>query len=267
MTEADGITFCVATNDPDVLATNFSRSPCFAIANDYQILLRSGFTSAGKAYNGAIDESSNDLIVFAHQDVHFPLGWIGQLRGAIAQLETSDPQWGVLGCWGITKDGEYRGYICSSTHGIHGRPFSEPAPVQTLDELVLILKKSSGLRFDENLPHFHLYGADICLTAAQRHLNSYAISAPCVHNTKQGAILPDEYYRCSTYIRRKWRSSLPIQTTCAELTRFNFGLYERRLREAWIKYSSAEAGRDPRRSVETMLGELRAAQSDQAQAS
>ncbi len=259
MSGPKGITFCVATNNPDVLAENFSSSPFLSAPNDYQVLLRSGFVSAGTAYNDAIDASSNDLIVFAHQDVYFPQEWIAQLQRALAQLNETDPEWGVLGCWGITEGGKYRGFICSSTHGIHGKPFGEPARVETLDELVLILRKSSRLRFDENLTHFHIYGADICLTAGQHHLNSYAIDAPCVHNTKQGAILPEEYYLCSTYIRRKWRAALPIQTTCAQLTRWNLGLYERRLREVWLKYSTERTRGDRRRSVAAMLEELKAA--------
>ena len=68
--------------------------------------------------------------------------------------------------------------------------------VQTLDEIVLILKKSSGLRFDDSLPHFHFYGTDICLRAAQRGMRSYAISAFCVHNTHQTLVLPEEFYEC-----------------------------------------------------------------------
>ncbi len=194
MSGPHGITFCVATNNPEVLAANFLSSPFLAAPNEHQVLLQRNFASAGRAYNDAIGASANDLIVFAHQDVYFPAGWVAQLRRAISQLDESDPNWGVLGCWGMTQNGEYRGHICSATQSVHGRPFGRPAQVQTLDELVLILKKSSGLRFDDNLAHFHLYGADICMTAAQRRLNSYAICAPCIHNSEQGEILPSEYY-------------------------------------------------------------------------
>ncbi len=41
-----------------------------------------------------------------------------------------------------------------------------PARVATLDELLLIVKRDSGLRFDPALG-FHLYGADICIQARE----------------------------------------------------------------------------------------------------
>jgi len=55
--------------------------------------------------------------------------------------------------------------------------------VQTLDEIVLIFRRDSGLSFDETLPHFHFYGTDICMRAAEQGRQCYAISAFCVHNT------------------------------------------------------------------------------------
>jgi hypothetical protein len=91
------------------------------------------------------------------------------------------------------------------------------------------------LRFDETLPHFHLYGADICLRAAEMGLKSYAISAFCIHNTRQCLVLPKEFYECCRHIKRVWKNLLPIQTTCIRITRFNFPLYRRRLRELYLR--------------------------------
>ena len=97
----------------------------------------------------------------------FPEFWLLDLQRALDSLQQTDPEWGVLGCYGVTLD-EGRGYIYSGGLGVMGKPTDRPGPVQTLDEIVLILRKSSGLRFDDRLPHFHFYGADICMTAAAR---------------------------------------------------------------------------------------------------
>ena len=51
-----------------------------------------------------------------------------------------------------------------------------PAPVATLDELLLIVRRDSGLRFDPDLG-FHLYGADICLQASEQGLAVVALDA------------------------------------------------------------------------------------------
>jgi hypothetical protein len=199
-------------------------------------LIQEGFPSASLAYNDAIDKSENDLIVFAHQDILFPAKWIDELRLALAQLEESDPSWGVLGCYGETLHDNGRGYILSGAQGVLGKPFRQPEPVQTLDEIVLILRKSSGMRFDESLPHFHFYGADISLQAAQQAHGVYVIPAFCVHNTSQQWALPAEFYECYSHFRMKWKEWLPIQTTVIRVTRSETQMYLRRIKETYLKY-------------------------------
>jgi Glycosyltransferase like family len=233
--QARAITFVVAVNKKDILERNFLASPCLIGAHPHQIILQENFTSAAAAYNDAIDESVNDLIVFCHQDMFFPSQWMSQLEDALECLKVRDPNWGVLGCCGITADGEYRGYVYSSGVEIIGAP-SEPAEIQTLDEIVLIFRKSSTLRFDQELPHFHLYGTDICLRAAMLGMKNYAISALCIHNTYQAFDLPKEFFECCRHIRRVWKDRLPVQTTCVRITRSSIPLYLRRLKQAYFKY-------------------------------
>lgn len=219
----------------EILEKNFLMSPCLLGSHPHQILLQEDFSCAGVAYNDAIDKSVNDLIVFCHQDMFFPDRWISQLQDIVARLNTRDRNWGVLGCCGATLDGQVHGYVYSMGAGIIGGP-SDPTEVQTLDEIVLALRKSSGLRFDEKLPHFHLYGSDICLRAALRGMKSYAISAFCVHNTYANFNLSKEFYKCCKYMRRAWRGSLPIQTTCVRITSSNIPIHWRRLKEMYFKH-------------------------------
>lgn len=240
MPELKPITFVVAVNQKDVLQRNFLASHCLREPHPHQILFQEGFSSAALAYNDAIDMALNDLMVFCHQDMFFPGPWISQLQQSCEALTTEDPNWGVLGCSGITHERQMRGHVYSSGLGIVGNT-SEPGEVQTLDEIVLILRKSSGLRFDESLPHFHFYGTDICLSAAEQGMKSYAISAFCVHNTYQNFNLPDEFYECSEHIRKVWRKYLPIQTTCITISKSNVPIYLRRLRQVYIKHIRRKA--------------------------
>lgn len=229
------ITFVVAVNNRQVFEDNFLASPCLRGTHNHEIIVQEGFGSAAKAFNYALDRVSNELVVFCHQDVYLPEGWLGDLRRALDYLAIHDPKWGVLGCSGITVDHEHWRYLYSSGLGVSGTALEHPMPVQTLDEIVLILRKSSGLRFDDRLPHFHLYGTDICLRASKSGMQSYAISAFCIHNTQQTLVLPPEFYECCAHIRRVWSDCLPIQTTCVRITRFNFPIYARRLRETYLK--------------------------------
>ena len=230
------ITFAVAVNNRELFESNFLASPCFREPHHHQILVQENFDCAAKAYNDAIERSSNDLIVFCHQDIFLPETWLSELDQALDHLQAEDPGWGVLGCYGVTINQTGHGHIYSSGLGTMGKPFERPAPVQTLDEIVLILRKSSGLRFDERLPNFHLYGTDICLRAAAVGMKSYAISAFCVHNTHQSLILPKEFYDCCRHIKRVWKNNLPIQTTCIRITRSNVPIYVRRLKEFRLRY-------------------------------
>jgi Glycosyltransferase like family len=230
------LTFVIAVNNKQLFESNFLASPCLGGPHSHQILVQEGFSSASIAYNDAIDRSTNDLIVFAHQDMIFPELWLLDLQRALDSLQQTDPLWGVLGCYGETLDGNGRGYIYSGGLGIMGKPTDRPAQVQTLDEIVLILRKSSGLRFDESLPHFHFYGADICMAAAARGLKSYAISAFCIHNTQQNFILPKEFYESYRHVKRRWKNSLPIRTTCVTMTKFDIHMYKKRIQEAYLRF-------------------------------
>lgn len=236
MSSTGSITFAVAVNNRAVFRNNFLASSCLRRPHNHEILAQEGFTSAARAYNDAIDRSANDLIVFVHQDIFLPGRWLQQLTLALDWLRNSDPRWGVAGSYGKTVDGRGWGHVYSSGRGVIGKPLERPVPVQTLDEIVLILRKSSGLRFDERIPHYHFYGADICLSAAKGGMTSYAISAFCIHNTQQNLVLPKEFYECYRELKRIWRDCLPIQTTCIRVSKSDLPMYLRRVQERYLRH-------------------------------
>ena len=224
-------TIAAAVNDVDILRGNLYRSPgIFDYAN--QIIVKENCASASLAYNAAIDEAQNDLMIFVHQDVYLPEDWFSNLARSLRYLRERRIEWGVLGCFGVNRtapDGV--GRIYSTGWGRIGTSIANPERVDTLDEIVLVIRKSSGLRFDEALPHFHLYGADICLSARDKGKANYAFQGYCVHNTNQLLRLPEEFYQCYHYLKAKWRKFLPIYTSCIKVSRLNGDLYSRRLHE------------------------------------
>ncbi len=260
MVDTNQVTFVVAVNNYEILRNNLLASPCFQVPHQHHLLLQENFPSAAKAYNDAIEKSPNDLMIFCHQDVFLPQAWLSQVQRALDHLESDDPSWGVLGCSGITVDQHMWGHVYSSGLGVIGERSLKPVPIQTLDEIVLIFRKSSGLRFDETLPHFHLYGADICLRAAELGKRSYGISAFCVHNTDLNLVLPKEFYECCRHLKRRWRHRLPIQTTCIRITQFNMPIYLKRLRETYVRYIlreelAATRAQDARHVFEGLIGQ------------
>lgn len=232
--EALDVTFVVTPSNSAVYESNFAASPLLAGLLGDRLILQEGYRSATLAYNDALDKAKTDLVVFCHQDVYFPETWLGDLRRSLEALAVSDPNWGVLGGFGATRRPEWVGYLYSTGLGVMGRPFERPIEIETLDEYVLILRKSSGLRFDPNLPHFHFYGTDICMTAREQGKRCYAISAFAVHNTSYGAVGPGFFEGCR-YIAKRWRKFLPIQTTCVRVTRWNGDLVRRHTRQMCLR--------------------------------
>ncbi len=206
-----------ATNNSDLLEMNLLASP--EAAKFREFMPKAGARTAGQAYNEAWRAAKGDILVFAHQDVFLPPGWTAQLQAALDHLAEHDAHWGVLGIWGRTTEGYPRGHTyCTGLCRMLGAPFAGPVQVRTLDEIVLVMRRDCELRFDEQLPGFHLYGTDICLQAENRALNCYVIPAFCVHNTRGLKYLPLSFWQSYIHLRAKWRSHLPVQTPCTTIT-------------------------------------------------
>ncbi|HYA40445.1 MAG TPA: glycosyltransferase [Syntrophobacteraceae bacterium] len=208
------LTIVSAVNDEAILKSCLLQSP--DLRSGVDLILQTGFSSAAEAYNDGIRKCKGDIIVFVHQDVYLPEGWVKRLKSAIGVLNDSDPNWGVLGVWGVQENGKYAGHVYWQQAA--GQHFHGGIEVVTLDELVLIVRASSGLSFDEALAGFHMYGADICLEATQRGMRCYAISAFCIHNAGGYRMLPLQFWRAYFFMRKKWRYRLPVKTTCTEIT-------------------------------------------------
>lgn len=225
----------VATNDQKVLESNLLRSH-LVDGPGVKVHLQSGYVSAARAYNEAIALCRHDLIVFAHQDVYLPLGWEATLFKQAALLQEEDPTWGVLGVYGVTASGSHVGYVWSSgLNTLLGKSFARPAAVASVDELLIVLRRSSGLQFDDGLPGFHLYGTDIVQTALRRGCGAYVICAPVVHNSRPVLYLPDDYVRAYDYEVSKWRAKLPIPNCVAPLVSSRTNRWQMRGRQILAK--------------------------------
>lgn len=221
-----------AVNNRKTLENNLLASPALDGGHVVQLIFKEGSASASLAYNAALEEAAHDIVVFAHQDIYLPADWFGQLAQSIEALDASNASWGVLGCFGSREDA-FGGVGRVYTHGLglHGNTIARPEVVDSLDEIVLVLKKSSGLRFDPELPHFHMYGVDICMAARDAGLASHAIPAFCVHNTNQLLQLPAEFYECYEFVKRKWEKYLPIAASCITISQRDTALRKKQREE------------------------------------
>lgn len=214
----DDIVIGAATHNVSILEHNLSISPAIT-SGAFQLIVERNSPSASVAYNKIIDRSDAPIIVLAHHDVYLPQGWDTLLRERLAEVSALDPNWAVIAPFGIGVDRHAYGPVWSSSLGaIAGRVATGPKPVQSVDELMIVLRRGSGLRFDETLPSFHLYGTDIVQTALSRGMGAYAMSLPVVHNDGFKSHLDDSFTTAYRHQSRKWRSRLPINTPITRIS-------------------------------------------------
>ncbi|MBN2454965.1 MAG: glycosyltransferase [Sedimentisphaerales bacterium] len=196
--------------------------------------------SAPRALNDGLKRARANIVVCCHQDVIFPPNWVENLLEQITVIEQTQKNWGVLGTFGVAENGMFAGHIID----VHGHFWCEPLPaeVQSLDEHCLIMRKDSGLNFDENLGGFHLYGADLCLEALSKGMSNFAIDAPVKHLS--GGKVDADFFETADRLYKKWKqlnTPLPvIQTTC-KMIRLQSGL------KGLISYRIARIKRKRRR--------------------
>jgi hypothetical protein len=221
--------YCVS-NSQSTLERDLLRSPDI-VAGSVSVTVIRGARAAAPAYHDAIGAAESDILVFAHQDIYFPKGWFERLHSGCEMLTSIDPNWAVAGVFGVSADGQLVGHLWDSALGrICGSPFDAPRIAKSLDEVVLIVRRASGVSFDPALPSFHLYGTDIVLCAQAAGMRSYIIDLPVIHNAKPVVRLDRHYVSAYRLMVRKWRKLLPWPTVIVPLTRNPLQLLSRALR-------------------------------------
>jgi hypothetical protein len=153
--------------------------------------------NAAQGLNHGLERLTADWVVCIHQDVLFPADFWSRLTTALERLPPDVALAGLVGC---ERSGRFRGHILDPNGHCYWGPL--PRPVLTLDEVLIAVRKSSGLRFCEEVPGFHCYGADLCCEAVARGLRVMAIDAPLRH-LSTGKIDP-AYERASQWLMAKW---------------------------------------------------------------
>jgi hypothetical protein len=238
---------CTASNSDSVLAENLALSPM--IGQGTPLHVERDAPSAAIAYNRALEATDAELVVFAHQDVYLPVGWDSLLRRKLDEIDRVDPAWALAGAYGIGIAGRGFGPVWTSSLGrIVGEVPLAPVEVQSFDEMLIVLRRSSGLRFDEELPGWHMYGTDIVCRARAAGLHAYAPGLPCIHNDRFKAELGADFEVSYRWMQTRWASMLPLQTPVTKVARYGLA----RMRERRNLRRSVESR--ARRAVDTSTG-------------
>jgi len=219
----------VAVNNDKILADNLARTSAYS---SVEVKILRGCHSASIAFNEVLDSSRCKYLIFVHQDVYLPDLWLSRLDQLIAKIEsTSDKDWAVLGVVGVNSAEQFVGRIWSEGVRREIDGGHEIEEVVSLDEVLLVINRQSGVRFDEQLPGFHLYGTDIVQNALRMGKNCLVVNNPIVHNDRTKYFLDSSYKKAYKYMSGKWRDALPIPTTVIMLKNTYFGVSWRNFRQ------------------------------------
>jgi hypothetical protein len=219
MNDSPSFELAAAVNSQEILENCLKRSPDVA-SGELQLRNYEGYGCAAAAYNAALRDARADVLILAHQDVYLPAGFLAGATKRLAELSRIDPDWAVAGVAGQDHGRVFRGQTWSSGLGtVLGQRPTAPIHVATLDEMLIFIRREAGLSFDEAMPSFHLYAADVVKTAEAKGLRSYVVDTPAVHHSRAVVALDGGYRAAYRYMQRKWRKELPIPNLVCPITR------------------------------------------------
>lgn len=164
---------------------NFLRSECVTTSLNQVVIINNRanlrFASLGLAIRYGIAKSRNEIIVICHEDIFLPNNWQTHLERSLFDLNASDPNWGILGIVGWTYDEKLAGHYSDPHNYINTLNNRLYFPVTSLDEQLLIIKKSGLVYPDPCLPSIHNIGFDLLAAAANLGKRSYVVNAPSIH--------------------------------------------------------------------------------------
>lgn len=204
-------------NDAEVLEKRLLRSLKTQTAA-YELVTvdnRNGrFRSAAEALNYGAGKTTQEWVMFVHQDISFlSTEWFAKAEQTFQEFQPT----GWVGVVGMTKQGALRGFLIDIA-SLRGAAFDAPIEIQTLDECLLIHRRKQDNRpyFDTGLRGWHAYGVEACCQAIIDGCSNYVISLPVWHDSKATNLQGLE--EAHEYVWRKHGGAFHrIFTTCGPL--------------------------------------------------
>jgi len=213
----DPVCFVVVSNDEKTLNTCFKKGTGVRDENSkiYMNYDRTPLPDFFNHYIGKLGSEENVWLVFCHQDFILK----ENLELILGTLDANSI-YGVVGTRAASAN--LFGRILQTDNTSIGLSLAKPEPVQTFDEMCLIVHSSlfrKGIRFDRRFK-FHFYVADLCMQAYTNGFGVYALQTYCQHKSKDliGDRNSEEFNNSKKLFAEKWCLYLPIRTTTSLVT-------------------------------------------------
>jgi hypothetical protein len=222
-TTLPSLSFITGVSRLDVLQQHLARSPCVA-SKGKTLLACMNARSAAEAFNAAVMTARTDWLVWVHQDVYLPAGWDTQFALGLQQAQARWPQLAVAGVYGVRGHGDHAQHVgrVLDRGALLAPPVPLPCLADSLDELLVAVRVSSGLQMDPALG-FDFYGTDLVLQAQAKGMSCAVVDAYCEHWSDTPnqwplpAALTQRIEKNAAAFEKKWAPKLPITTTCFDI--------------------------------------------------
>jgi len=229
-------------NEIDEIKYEKFFSICTLVANkaEYELLLLSaknaGFTNDNSEFlyinnsetnkfnafdglNQFLNKAKGKYVILVHQDVEFKFDNVDILINRIDEMNEIDPKWAVLGNTGYHINNMNKQYTRITDPGHNNqKDGSFPSEVSCVDENIMIVKNDLNLMTSNNIGHFHLYGADLCLQATMQGYHNYVIDFHILH--KSGGFPNQSFYDTKNRLISQYENSSKVKflrTPCTVL--------------------------------------------------
>lgn len=203
------ISIICASNNEEILNKYLISSLKKQTYKDYELII---VDTIEKKYNGCIDalnagikKSSGDILMFVHHDIEFCDK--DELKNIVNQLDNLE--YGIAGVAGASY--ERNKLIGNITNGPNKEKISnlvidQPTKVQTLDEVLFIIKKDiiKKYPFNSNNNTWHLYAVEYSLNMLENNENVYVIPSNIYH-ASPGYSLNKSYFEYLPKVIKKYK--------------------------------------------------------------
>lgn len=172
--------------------------------------------SASIAGNIALESSKTRYLMYVHQDVSFTDSSGRKLYDALANKSDDVAIVGAAGVDATTtiddidkwrnNPGHEVGVVMNSIGEIVWDGCKNPKLVHTIDEMLIVLDRSTHIRFDPTIHGFHFYGFDICLQARSAGYDVMATDLSCKHHGEYSSSIYIDHGFINRFIsmHKKW---------------------------------------------------------------
>lgn len=213
-------------NDIGTLEKRLAASPCIK-SGELPWIACFNMKSAADALGCGIRSFSDcKWLIWAHQDVYLPDGWLEGFKKATIDAAKKIPNLAITGVYGVSSNNGApirAGKLLDRGKQLH-EPQALPFIVDSLDELLIAIRMDSQLHFDQALG-FDFYGTDIVLQASIRGKTAAVVEGYCEHwsgTPSEGPyskVTIDRIRQSSQVFEQKWAHRLPISTPCFNINR------------------------------------------------